>query len=48
MVARLVQSKYTVSCTLVNHDKAEKVATAQAVLDGTAPDAVENTEGGDN
>ena len=44
-VERLVQSKYTVTCTLINHEKAEKVATAQAVLDGTA---IENTEGGDN
>ena len=48
MVVRLVQSKYTVSCRLVNHDKAEKVATAQAVLDGTVQDTTENTEGGDN
>ncbi len=47
-VERLVQSKYSVTCTLINHDKAEKVATAQAVLDGTAPETAENTEGGDN
>ena len=48
MVVRLVQSKYTVSCTLINRDKALKVAAAQNVLDGVAPDAAENTEGGDN
>ncbi len=47
-VVMLVQSSYKVTCNLVNHDKAVKVAEAQAVLDGVSPEEAGITEGGDN